>query len=149
MATKADFTADEWESKQKGVIGAGMFVAVSEPGFFDSFKEGNALEDHLRGAHAHSENELVRSLSEEHRSPFAMTSSEDEVEQVTLDSLHKAIAALKAKSPDDLSAYRQLVLGVAEAVAQAAKGVSAAETGAIDTIRTALFPPEADRPPLA
>jgi len=59
MATRSDFTADEWESMQRGIVGSGWWVAISEPGFFDSFKEGDALEQHLRDAHAHSDNESL------------------------------------------------------------------------------------------
>ena len=47
MATKADFTQEEWEAMQKGITGAGMLVAISDRGFFDSFKEASALAKHL------------------------------------------------------------------------------------------------------
>ena len=43
MATRADFTDQEWEAMQEGIAGAGMFVALVDRGFFDSFKEANAL----------------------------------------------------------------------------------------------------------
>ena len=36
MATKADFTEDEWKAMQKGVTGAGMLVAVGDRDFTDS-----------------------------------------------------------------------------------------------------------------
>jgi len=48
------------------------------------------------------------------------------------------VAALEGKSPDDLPAYRALVLDVAESVAAAAKDVSAQENQALDRIRSAL-----------
>lgn len=138
MATKADFTQEEWEALQQGVVGAGMLVAIADPGFFDNFKEANALAKHLGEAHARSESELVREIAEGHDRPFGVTASPAEVEQATVDALHAAVAALEAKAPDDLPAYRQLVLDVAESVAEAAKGVSAAESAALETIRSAL-----------
>ena len=50
MAAKTDFTAEEWDALQKGVTGAGMLVALADPGFFDSFKEIGALTKHLAEA---------------------------------------------------------------------------------------------------
>ena len=35
MATKTDFTEQEWESLHRGVVGAGLLVATSDRGFFD------------------------------------------------------------------------------------------------------------------
>ena len=138
MATRADFTDQEWEAMQEGIAGAGMFVALVDRGFFDSFKEANALAHHLREAHEHSDSVLVRDLAAGHDRPFGMTASPEEIEQSTTAALQQAVAALEAKSPADLPAYRQLVLEVAEAVAEAAKGVSAQENQALESIRAAL-----------
>ena len=125
---------------QEGVTGAGMYVALVDRGFFDSFKEANALAHHLRDAHEHSDSVLVRDLATGHDRPFGVTSSPEEVEQGTVATLGKAVALLESKSPEDLPAYKQVVLDVAQSVAEAAKGVSAQENQALDTIRTALGP---------
>jgi len=138
MATRADFTDEEWKAMQEAVTGAGMLVAVSDPGFFDTFKEANALAHHLRDAHERSESTLVRDIAAGHDRPFGVTSSPAEVEQSTLTAIRQGIAALEAKSPQDLPAYRQLVLDVAESVAEAAKGVSARESSALEKIRAAV-----------
>jgi hypothetical protein len=138
MATKADFTQEEWEAMQKGITGAGVLVAISDRGFFDTFKEASAITKHLSEAHAKSDNPLVRELADTHGNPFGMTASPAEVENGTVDSLHSAVAALEAKSPDDLPAYKQLVIEIAGAVAEAAKGVAPSESGALNTIRSAL-----------
>ena len=123
---------------QEGITGAGMFVALVDRGFFDSFKEASALAHHLREAHEHSDSVLVRDLATGHDRPFGMSDSPDEIEQKTVATLQKAVALLEAKSPEDLPAYRQLVLEVAESVAEAAKGVSSQESQALDSIRAAL-----------
>jgi hypothetical protein len=138
MATRADFTDEEWKAMQEGIAGAGMFVALVDRGFFDSFKEANALAQHLRDAHEHNDSVLVRDLATGHDRPFGMTASPEEVEESTVAALRQAVAVLEAKSPEDLPAYRQLVLEVAESVAEAAKGVSPQETDALDRIRAAL-----------
>lgn len=123
---------------QEGVTGAGLFVALVDRGFFDSFKEANTLAHHLREAQEHSDSLLIRDLTAGHDRPFGMTASPEEVEQSTVAALRQAVAVLEAKSPEDLLAYRQLVLEVAESVAEAAKDVSPHESQALDRIRTAL-----------
>jgi hypothetical protein len=123
---------------QEGITGAGMFVAIIDRGFFDSFKEASALAHHLREAHDHNDSTLIRALATGHDKPFGMTASRDEIERSTTAALKQAVASLEAKSPEDLPAYRQLVLEVAQSVAEAAKGVSPQENQALDSIRTAL-----------
>jgi hypothetical protein len=123
---------------QEGLTGAGMFVALADRGFFDSFKEANALAHHLREAHEHSDSVLIRDVATGHDRPFGMSASPEEIEQITVATLEQAVSVLEAKSPEDLPAYRQLVLDVAESVAAAAKGVSPQENEALDRIRAAL-----------
>jgi hypothetical protein len=43
MATKPDFTEEEWKTLQKGVTGAGMLVSVGDVDFTDSFGEATKL----------------------------------------------------------------------------------------------------------
>src|SRR5690348_3127797 len=138
MATRADFTDEEWKTMQEGIAGAGMFVAIVDRGFFDSSKEANALAHHLRDAHEHNDSVLIRDLATGHEKPFGMTASPQEIEQSTVSTLQQAVSLLEAKSPEDLPAYRQLVLDVAQSVAEAAKGVSPQENQALDSIRAAL-----------
>ena len=138
MATRADFTDDEWKTMASGVTGAGMYVATADPGFRDNFKEASALARRLQAAHEHDESPLIRQLASEHQRPFGVTSSPAEIEQSTVDALQQGVAVLEAKSPADLPAYRALVLKVAEAVAAAAKGVSPRENAALERIRSAV-----------
>ena len=138
MATKADFTEEEWKTLREGLAGAGLYVALVDRGFFDSFKEANALAHHLRDAHEHNDSVLVRDIATGHEKPFGATASPEEVEQSTVSTLKQAVALLEAKSPEDLPAYKRLVLEVAQSVAEAAKGVSEQENQAIEHIRTAL-----------
>jgi hypothetical protein len=138
MTTKADFTEDEWEALQKGVTGAGLLVSVSDKGFFDTFKEAGALAKHLNEAREGHQSELVGELSRMKGSGFGLTASPDEVERDTIAALGKAVSILREKSPDELDDYQSFVLDAAESVAQAAKGVGAGETAAIDKIRATL-----------
>jgi hypothetical protein len=138
MATRADFTDEEWKAMEEGITGAGMFVALVDRGFFDSFKEASALAHHLREAHEHSDSVLVRDLATGHDRPFGMSDSPEKIEQNTVATLQQAVTVLEAKSPEDLPAYRRLVMDVAQSVAEAAKGVSPQENQALGKIRAAL-----------
>ncbi len=138
MAGRADFTEQEWEGMQKGVMGAGLLVSVSDKGFFDAFKEAGALAKHLAGARQSNASGLVRELAESRGTGFGVTSSPQEVETETMDALRSSMATLRAKAPDEADAYRQFVLEVAESVAGAAGGGESAESEAIEKIRSAL-----------
>jgi hypothetical protein len=138
MATKADFTEDEWKTMEKGVTGAGLLVSSSDPGFFDTFSESVALAKELAEEHKTSDNELVRELSHTHGTGFGLTTSPTELESETLDAVRSAVSTIGSKSPDDLAAYRQLVLAVADRVAAAKGGVKPEEAQAIDKIKEAL-----------
>jgi len=138
MATKADFTEQEWESLQKGVTGAGLLVALSDRSFFDTFKEAGALGKHLAQAKQSNSSELVRELADVHGTGFGLTSSPDTVEAETLAALQSAKTALEAKAPDELEPYRRFVVEIAQSVADAAGGGETAESGAIEKISAAL-----------
>jgi hypothetical protein len=138
MAGKADFTEEEWDTLQKGVTGAGLLVSVSDKGFFDTFKEAGALAKHLAEAREGHDSQLVRELGVTKTSGFGLTASPSEVTTETLEALGSAVTTLREKAPDEVDAYRSLVLGVAESVGAAAKGVGPTEREAIDRIRAAL-----------
>jgi hypothetical protein len=140
MATRADFTEDEWKAMQKGVTGAGLLVSVGDRDFTDSFGEARALAKHLAKQREESESQFIRDLATVHGSGFGVTASPKTVEAETLDSLRSSMTTLAAKAPDEVGAYRQLVLDLARAVADAKGGVKAGETAAIDAITEALGP---------
>jgi tellurite resistance protein len=137
MAGKADFSEDEWEALRKGVTGAGLLVSVAHRDFTDSFGEASTLAKQL-AAHRESESQLVRELSEVHGTGFGVVASPKEVGEGTINALEVASAALVEKAPDELEAYRALVLEVANAVAGAKGGVTEEETAAIAKITAAL-----------
>lgn len=138
MATKADFTEDEWQALQKGVTGAGMLVSVSDADFTDSFGEASALAKFLAEQRRTNESELIREIAAVHGGGFGLTASREKVETETMAALRSAVATLSAKAPDELVAYRQLVLDLAQAVAGAKGGVTETETKVIDSVRDAL-----------
>jgi hypothetical protein len=138
MTTKTEFTQDEWEALQKGVTGAGFMVALSDRGFFDTFKEAGALARHLREARESSSSGLIRELAETGSTGFGITDSPAEVESEALEALRKGMEALRAKAPDEVEAYRSFVLEVAESVGNAAGGGETAESATLEKIRSAV-----------
>jgi hypothetical protein len=140
MATKADFTEDEWETLRMGITGAGMLVSIGDRDFTDTFGEAGALAKHLNEEREQSGSQLVRELATGRPSGFGLTDSPQEIEAKTLEAVRSASAILAAKAPDEAGAYRQLVLDVADSVANAKGGLKPGETSALDKINEALGP---------
>jgi len=138
VATKADFTEAEWKTMQKGVTGAGMLVSVSDPDFTDSFGEASSLAKYLAEQQRNSGSDLIGELAHVHGTGFGLTASREKAETETLEALRSAAATLQEKAPDELAAYQELVIGVAEHVASAKTGVKPSETEAITKIKEAL-----------
>jgi tellurite resistance protein len=137
MAGKDDFTEDEWKDLQQGVTGAGLLVSAAHRDFTDSFGEASTVAKQL-AAHRESASQLVRELSGTRGTGFGLVASPKEVVDETIDALGASVALLGAKAPDELEAYRGLVLDVATAVAEAKGGVKDEERAAIERITSAL-----------
>jgi hypothetical protein len=138
MTTKADFTEEEWETLRKGVSGAGTLASLSDRDFTDAFGEAGALAKYLVGQRGKASSELVRALAAERPRGFGITTSQQEVETETVAALRSATRILGEKAPAETAAYRQLVLGLMDAVAEAKGGVTPEETAAIERTREAL-----------
>ena len=138
MATKADFTEEEWETLQKGVTGAGFWMTIADRGFFDTFKESAAMAKHLGAARQNASSTLVRDLGETKGTGFGWKSSPEEIEGETIAALGQAVQILEAKAPDEVDAYRAFVLKVAESVGAAAEGGETAEAGTLEKVKAAL-----------
>jgi hypothetical protein len=139
MATKSDFTEQEWDALQKGLTGSGMLVSLSHRDFTDMFGEAGAMGKFLAGQQVSASSEVIRELAKTRSTGFGLTTSPDKVRAETMDALRSSVAMLSAKSPDDVEPYRQLVIGLAESVAMAKGGGEApVEAQMIQEIRTAL-----------
>jgi hypothetical protein len=139
MATKGDFSEEEWDSIQKGLTGAGMLVSLSDRDFTDSFGEAKALAKYVAEQRNTSDSALIRDIAAVHGSGFGFGTNPQELQDGTMNALRSAVAAISAKAPDEVGAYRQLVLGAAQHVADAkGGGTSDQERAAIETITQAL-----------
>ncbi len=138
MASKADFTEQEWEQLRKGVTGAGLLVSLADRSFFDTFKEAGTMAKHLGQARGSSDSELIRELAQGGGTGFGLTASPDEIESDTLNSLRSAATTLEEKAPHEVEAYRSFVLEVARSVSDAAGGGEEREAEAIAKIEAAV-----------
>ena len=138
MATKADFTESEWQALEKGVTGSGMLVSLSDRDLSDTFGEVGAMAKYLAGQQVAASSELMRVLAKTHGTGFGLTASPERMRTETMEALRSSVATLGAKAPAEAEPYRQLVLGVAEAVADAKGGRGAVEAAVIEQIREGL-----------
>jgi hypothetical protein len=138
VASKADFTEQEWEQLRKGVTGAGLYVSLADRSFFDTFKEAGTMAKHLGEARRGNESELIRELAQGRGTGFGVTAPPHEIESGTLDSLRSAVKTLEQKAPEETDAYRSFVLEVAKSVGDAAGGGEQKESEAIGKIEAAL-----------
>ena len=131
-------TETDIETLRRGAMGAGLLVSVSDRGFFDTFKEAGTLAKHVAAARSGSESSVVRQIAEGRGVGFGVTSSPQEIESGTLDSLRSAVELLQQKAPDEVAAYRGFVLDLARSVASAAPGGDEAEAATVAKIEAAL-----------
>src|SRR3954454_14763264 len=131
-------TESEIEMLRRGATGAGLLVSVSDRRFFDTFKEAGTMAKHIAAARSGSDSEVVRQVAEGRGVGFGVTSSPQEIESATLDSLRSAVTLLREKAPVEVEAYRTFVLDLARSVASAAPGGEDAEAATVGKIEAAL-----------
>lgn len=138
MTTRSDFSDEEWATLQKGITGSAMLVSLSDRDFTDTFGEVGAMAKYLAGQQMAAPTELSRELAKTKGTGFGFGTSPDKLRTETVDALKAAAALLASKAPDEAGPYRDLVLGVSRAVADAKGGEVPVETQMLATIREAL-----------
>jgi hypothetical protein len=138
VASRQDFTDEEWATLQKGLGGSGALVSLSDRDLTDTFGEASAQAKYLAGQQVAATSQLIRELAKTRGTGFGLTASPDRMRSETLAALSSAVVTLGAKAPDDLEPYRELVLGLAQAVADAKGGEVPIEAAMIASIREAL-----------
>lgn len=140
MATKADFTAEEWQVLQWAVTDTLTYLAMSDRGFWDTFKETTGAAKYIAEAKANSQSLLVRDLAADvktGRDKEATANPTDMAGEVT-GRVSEASALIAEKAPEDVDAFKAFILGIAQATAEAAKGVAETEAQAIEKLKAAL-----------
>ncbi len=141
MATKDDFSPEEWEAISDGPVYAGMMTITASKGgtFRETFSMSKAWAEARQGQGG---GELLDAVAAEKPKLDDKPGSAIELHKAGLQMLQRAVEAIEAKSPDDLDAYRSFVTGLAQRVAEAheedGQKVSAGERSVLDEIAEAL-----------
>lgn len=158
MATKGDFTADEWNQIQRAPFMAGLAVVAASPsGPFGVVKEMFAVGKTLAEVKTQgASNELVKALvsdleagARQQSAPAELQGkSPDQVRSYAIESLRQVTALIEKKSKPDAQGFNQWLVSVAQKVADAAKEggflgfggtqVSEQEAATIKELSTAL-----------
>lgn len=128
-----EFTDDEKSTMRNAAFGAVFLVSSAEPGMFDMIKESFAASKSLSQASGD-----LQGVFKGMAMPKMPKGSPKDIESGVLSELSSSVATLQTKSPEDLDAYRHLVLDACEGAAEAAGGVSAKETDAMSKVKSAL-----------
>jgi hypothetical protein len=135
MATKADFTPDEWKLLLQGPLLAGVAISAADPsGLIGMMRESMASARALLDAKADpSADALVKAVAGEFETSEGRGLAQDGVKTAilgaktpadivskALDSLKAASALLDAKGGPDAAPFKTWLAGVAKSVAEAA-----------------------------
>jgi hypothetical protein len=140
MATKADFTESEWQIMQWAVTDTMAYLSMADPGFWDSFKEATAAAKFIAAEKTSSESLLVRDLAGDihAKRDKEVTGNPADMAGEVVQRVSAAVALVAEKDAADLPAFKAFVLGLAQATAEAVKGVTDNEAGALEKITAAL-----------
>ena len=148
MAGRADFTAEEWADLGSALISAAELVSFCDGGRPGMAREMSTVRGTLKHARSRHPSQLVRELADQPgHSVIDAHMSPGEAEEPVLRVL-RAAAALSARAPEELEAYRRFVVHLGEVAAGATRSggvfglggqrVSYAEASTLDRIRQAV-----------
>lgn len=140
MATKADFSEEEWQTLEWAVADTMAYLSMADPGFWDTFKEASGAARFIAENKDSSANLLVRDLAGglKAKRDKELTGNPTDMSGSVVARVSEAASLVAEKAPEDLPAFREFVLGLAEATAAAVEGIGELEAGALDKIRVAL-----------
>lgn len=134
MATKTDFTEQEWKDLSEGPTGLVLWVASIDPGFLDRVKESWAASQAVvKGATTPLQRELAKPAK-----PDFATGTLDQQRDGVIGALTRSIAVLKAKAPEEVEPYKTWIESIGKAVAEAADGTTPGEAEALAAVTAAL-----------
>ena len=118
MASKDDFTPEEWEAISDGPVYAGMMMITASKGgtFRETFSMSKAWAEARQGQ---GEGELLDAIVAEKPKLDQKPGSAIELHNAGIEMLRQAVAAIEAKSPAEVAPYRSFVTGLAQRVAEA------------------------------
>jgi hypothetical protein len=140
MATKSDFTPDQWEQLQWALNDTTVYLSLANPGWLESFKEAGAASKYLGQQRTGSQSTLVRDLASSPKfgtDPTVKRDMADMADEV-LARLTGAAQVVADVAPDEIDAFKAFIIGLGEAAAEASGDTSPSETAALDRVKAAL-----------
>jgi hypothetical protein len=134
VATKMDFTPDEWKTLLESVMMAGIAVTAADPrGLWGSLKESVANARAIMAAkHDPEATGLIRALAGEFETSEGRAAARDglssqlsgkrpsEIVAQSIKVIKEAAALVNAKAPEDADSFKSWLQHISEAVAAAA-----------------------------
>ena len=142
MATRSEFTDEQWEVLGFAVEDTMMLVAVANgPKFFESMAEIGATAKFMADSVRTSRSTLVRDLAGGIgiRRDKQVAGDSAGLESRVLSRVADAVAIVTQVAPDELDAFKEFVVEVAQSAAEARNGVDEQEANVIDKIKSALI----------
>ena len=139
MTGKTDFSEEEWKQVLEAPTSAGMLVATAQRGgtFRESMSMAKAYTE-ARGS-AGASQLLDEMVSSRPQVDTKFGESQEQSRERWLQDLREGAALVEQKaSSEEVEAYKQFIVGLAQRVAEAAKDVSDSERQAIDEIAGTL-----------
>jgi len=127
-----DYTNEERDTIRSAAFGAPGLVSKADPGLIAMFKESMAGSKALANASPELREVLGGGI------PRPPMGTPEEIERSVLNSVQQAVAILEQKGPNEVEGFKALIVDACDKVAEAAGGVSAAETEAINKVKSAL-----------
>jgi hypothetical protein len=135
MATKTNFTPEEWKKLLEAPLLAGFAISAADPGgFFSTLQEGFASAKSLAQAKASKgDSELIKAVTEDLLTSEGRTSAREGVRAVAtggdmsgiknraLAELKQAASIVDVKAPNDSAAFKAWLAHTAKLVAEAGK----------------------------
>lgn len=131
MTTKADFTAQEWETLLEGPVNAGLYISLASPSLAGSISESMAVAKTIvAAAQQGTTDELLGAIlsdlqnreSAKLAQPEFHSRKPDELKQEVLNGVSGAVALLNAKAtPAEAQGVREWLYEVAVNAANASK----------------------------
>ncbi len=141
MSSKELFTDDEWHVLQWAVSDTMAYISMADPGFWDTFKEATAAAKFMAKAKSDSSTPLIHELAGEVKVGRDKQVTHDRADMAgeVVARVKEAAALVAAKAPADLASFKSFLLGVAQATAEATKGIGLHEETALAKLQDALL----------
>lgn len=134
MATKDDFTEEEWKTLSETPTGLVLWISSIDPGFLARVKEswaaGQAV---VKGASTALQKELAKPAK-----PQFPSNNVEDMKATVLGSLSSSLSILSAKAPDEVGPFKSWIDSIGKAVAEAAGGTTPEEADALAAVQADL-----------